>query len=64
MDTNREAISSPMGESWDTYRKKHYSSEEIIENDLIAELVGEIINARKEQHIPQRDLEAVSGIRQ
>lgn len=61
---NRKAIPSPMGESWDAYQKKHDSSEEIIKNDLIAELVGEIINARKEQSISQRELEAVSGIRQ
>lgn len=61
---NKKAIPSPIGESWDSYRKKHYSSEEIIENDLIAGLVGEIINARKEQSISQRELEAISGIRQ
>ena len=61
---NKKAIPSPIGESWDSYRKKHYSSEEIIENDLIAGLVGEMINARKEQSISQRELEAISGIQQ
>lgn len=61
---NRKAMPSPIGESWDLYRKKHYSAEELVENDLIAGLIGEMINTRKEQSISQRELEAVSGVRQ
>ena len=42
---------SPVGESWSEYRKKHYTAEEIAENDLMVKLVGEIIKTRKEKHI-------------
>ena len=32
---NHEKKISPVGESWDEYRKKHYTAEEIAENDLM-----------------------------
>jgi len=44
--------------------KKLYSPEEIQENTLQAKLICELINARQEQGISQRDLEALSGITQ
>lgn len=55
---------SPIGESWEAYRKKHFTPEEIAENNLMAELVGEIVQARKEEHLSQRELETISGIKQ
>ncbi len=55
---------SPLGESWESYRKNHFTSEEIAENNLMAELVGEMIQVRKDEHLSQRDLEAISGIKQ
>ena len=30
---------SPVGENWSEYRKKHYTAEEIAENDLMVKLV-------------------------
>ena len=53
---------SPVGESWSEYRKKHYTAEEIAENDLMVKLVGEIIKTRKENHISQRELEDIYTI--
>ena len=44
---NVKKISS-VGESWSEYRKKHYTAEEIAENDLMVELVGEMRKTRKE----------------
>ena len=55
---------SPLGENWESYRRKHFTSEEIAENDLIAELVGQMIQARKNERLSQRDLEAISGVKQ
>ena len=61
---NNEKKISPMGESWGEYRKKHYTAEEIAENDLMIKLVGEIIKARKENHISQRELGDMAGVKQ
>lgn len=55
---------SPVGESWSGYRKKHYTAEEIAENDLMIKLVGEVIKTRKENHISQRELEDMTGVKQ
>lgn len=55
---------SPAGESWSEYRKRHYTAEEIAENDLMVKLVGEIIKTRKEKHISQRELEDMTGVKQ
>lgn len=56
--------SSPIGESWTAYREQHYTPEERSENDFMAELIGEMIQARKAQNLSQRDLEAISGVKQ
>lgn len=61
---NEKAKNSPIGENWETYRKNHFTPEEIAENNLIAELVGQMIQTRKNEHLSQRDLEAISGIKQ
>jgi len=55
---------SPVGESWESYEKKHFSENEIVEADLMVQVVGEIIKARQEKNISQRDLEMISGVRQ
>lgn len=61
---DKKTKASPFGENWETYRKKHFTPEEIAENNLMAELVGEIVQTRKEEHLSQRELEAISGIKQ
>lgn len=50
---------SPVGENWGEYRKKHYTAEEIAENDLMVKLVGEVIKTRKEKNISQREPESL-----
>ncbi len=55
---------SPVGESWSEYRKAHYTAEEIAENDLMVQLVGEVIRSRKENQISQRELENMTGVKQ
>ncbi len=40
------------------------AKEEIAESDLRVALIGELIKARKEQGISQRELEELSGVRQ
>lgn len=60
---NRTKI-SPFGECWETYRNDHFTPEEIAENNLMAELVGEMIQTRKDEHLSQRELETISGIKQ
>ncbi len=61
---NKKSDISPIGENWESYRKTHFTSEEIAENNLVAELVGQMIQARKEEHLSQRDLESITGIKQ
>ena len=38
--------------------------EEIAENDLMVKLVREMIKTRKENHISQRELEDMTGVKQ
>ncbi len=51
-------------ESWDEVRPKLFSSEEIAESDLRVALIGEIIKARQEKGISQKQLEDMTGIKQ
>lgn len=55
---------SPVGENWESYEKAHFTESEITEADLIVQIVGEIIKARHEKDISQRELESISGIKQ
>ena len=50
---------------WDEeYDSRHFTPEEIAESDLDAQLVIAFIDAREEQGISQRTLEAMSGVKQ
>ena len=50
---------------WDEeFDKEHFTPEEIAESDLRAALVTAIVQARQEQGLSQRDLEAISGVKQ
>ncbi len=55
---------SPLGENWSSYRKEHFTAEELAENDLMVTLIGEVIRARKEKNISQRELESITGVKQ
>ena len=55
---------SPIGHTWDEVRKELFTAQEIAESDLRVAIIGEMIKARREQGITQKQLEALSGVRQ
>lgn len=50
--------------TWDDVEKELFTSEEIAESKLRVALIGELIAARKEKGITQRELEELSGVKQ
>ena len=48
----------------DELDKEHFTPEEIAESDLRVALITSLVQARKEQGLSQRDLEAISGVKQ
>jgi len=50
--------------TWKEVRPELYTSEEIRESDLRVAIIGELIKARNEKNISQRELEHLSGVRQ
>ena len=55
---------SPIGDSWNTYKENLLTPEERSEITVKAALVAEIVNARYETGLTQKQLEAASGVRQ
>ena len=55
---------SPIGDDWDDLRKTLLTPEERAETDIKVALLGEIINARQANGMTQKELEAVSGVKQ
>lgn len=50
---------------WDEeFDREHFTPEEIAESDLRAELITALVQARREQGLSQRELEALSGVKQ
>ena len=50
---------------WDEeFDREHFSPEEIAESDLRVALITALVDARKERGLSQRDLEAISGVKQ
>ena len=50
--------------TWDELREELFTPEEIAESNLRVALIGELIKARNEQNISQKELEYLSGIKQ
>jgi len=50
--------------TWREVRPEIYTAEEIRESDLRVAIIGELIKARNEQGLSQRELEELSGVRQ
>ena len=50
--------------TWKDVRPELYTAEEIRESDLRVAIIGELIKARQEKNISQRELEQLSGVRQ
>ncbi len=55
---------SALGAKWEDVRKELYTSKEIAVSDLRVALIGEMIKAREEKGITQKELEEMSGIKQ
>jgi DNA-binding XRE family transcriptional regulator len=55
---------SPAGSNWEDVRKELFTPEEIAESDLRVAIIGELIKARREKGITQKQLEELSGVRQ
>ena len=50
--------------TWKEIRPEIYTAEEIRESDLRVSIIGELIKARQENNISQRELEHLSGVKQ
>lgn len=48
----------------DDFDNEYFTPEEIAETDLRVALITSLVQARKEKGLSQRDLEAISGVKQ
>lgn len=55
---------SAIGRDWEEVERELFTPEEIAESDLRVALMTEIIRARHEKGITQKQLETLSGVRQ
>lgn len=55
---------SSIGPGWEKVRKELFTPEEIAASDLRVALIGELIEARQEKGISQKQLEELSGVKQ
>ena len=53
-----------IGDNWDDFEKEIFTPEEIAESDLRVALIAELIDARNERGLSQRELEQLSGVSQ
>ena len=51
-------------ETWEDVRKEMFTPEEIAESNLRVALIGELVKARKERGLSQKQLEELSGVKQ
>ena len=50
--------------NWKDVRTELFTAEEIRESDFRVAIIGELIKARQEMNISQRELEQLSGVKQ
>ncbi len=55
---------SPEGTDWEDFRKEFFTPEENAASDLRVAIIGELIQARQEKGISQKQLEELSGVKQ
>lgn len=53
-----------LGFEWQNVRKNLFSPAEIAESDLRVMLIGELIKARQDKGLTQKQLEKITGIKQ
>lgn len=52
------------GATWEEVRRELFTQEEISESDLRVALIGELIKARQEKGLTQRELGELCGVKQ
>lgn len=57
-------MNSAIAGTWEEWEKSHFTPEEIAESNLRIALIGELIKARNERGITQKQLEEMSGVSQ
>ena len=55
---------SPLGSNWNEFESQVFSEEEIRESNLRVALIKELITARQQLGISQKQLETLSGVKQ
>ena len=60
----KERGEDALGESWEDVRKELFTPEEIAASDVRVAIMSELIKARNEKNISQRELEQLSGVKQ
>ena len=53
---------NPIGSSWDDFESATFTPEEIAESNLRVALITEMVKARNERGLSQRELEKLSGV--
>lgn len=53
-----------IGTEWQDFRKEIFTPEELKESDLKVAILGELIEAREQKKISQKQLEELSGVKQ
>lgn len=61
---NHKKAIKPIGSSWSDFEKEVFTPDEIAASEIRVALILELIKARDEKGISQRDLESLSGVRQ
>ena len=51
-----------IGMSWEEFEKEYFTPEEIAASDLRVAIIGELIKARREKGLTQKELENITGI--
>ena len=57
-------VLSPVGRSWDDAKSELFTKEELSVSEIRVALISELIKARQEKGITQKDLEKLSGVKQ
>jgi len=55
---------SPIGDDWEELKKEIFTPEEIAAGDLRVAIISELIKARQDNGLTQKELEAASGVKQ
>ena len=57
-------MNSAIAGTWEEWEKSHFTPEEIAQSNLRVALIGELIKARNERGVTQKQLEEMSGVSQ